>query len=123
MKFAEALRSGERLLKRTTIDAIQSNRLNDHQKRTFTSKSGDYGLGMWVPRVGALRQDFGWGGAAGALLAVDPGRNLSMVYMQHLLSSPNQGLRGTMIETFLAELEGKDLPKADNDYKNYTLTY
>jgi len=123
MKFAEALCAGQRLLKRSTIAVIHANRLSDHQKRTYTLKSGEYGLGMRVPIPGRLRQDFGWGGAAGALLGIDPGRHLSMVYMQHTLNSPNQGLRGAMIETFLAELEGKDLPKADNDYKNYTLTY
>lgn len=124
MKFAEGLRTGEQLLKRSTIDAIQSNRLTAHQGRTYTVKNGEYGLGMWVPRAGHLRQDFGWGGAAGALLAVDPGRGLSMVYMQHMLSSPNQGLRSSMVETFLAELEGReDLPKIDSNYKNYHLTY
>lgn len=124
MKFAEALRIGERLLKRSTIALMTENHLTDHQKRTFTIQTADYGLGLWAPKAGQLRQDFGWGGAAGALVGMDPGRGLSIVYMQHMLSSPNQGLRGRMIETFLTELEGiADTPKTDNDYQNYSLTY
>ena len=124
MKFAEALRTGETLLKRSTIHMMCQNWLTDHQKRTYTIKTADYGLGIWAPKAGQLRQDFGWGGAAGALLAVDVGRGLSMVYMQHMLSSPNQGMRGAMIETFLAELEGlQEMPTNPNDYKNYNLTY
>lgn len=124
MKFAEALRTGERLLKRQTIDLMTQNHLTEHQKRTFSIKTQDYGLGMWAPKSGELRQDFGWGGAGGVLLAVDPGRGLSMVYMQHMLDSPNQGLRGGLIRTFLTELEGK-MPAAEEnaDYKNYKLTY
>ena len=124
MKFAEALREGEKLLKRSTIDLMTQPWLTDHQKRTFTLKTADYGLGIWAPKEGQLRQDFGWGGAAGALLAVDVGRGLSMVYMQHLLDSPNQGMRGPMIETFLSELEGLEIQSQDpKDYKNYNLTY
>ncbi len=124
MKFAEALRTGEKLLKRSTIDLMTTNQLTDRQKRTYTVKTADYGLGLWTPKVGQLRQDFGWGGAAGALLAVDPGRGLSMVYMQHMRNSPNQGLRGAMIETFLSELEGReDSSEAPKDYQNYNLTY
>lgn len=124
MKFAEALREGEKLLKRSTIDLMTQPWLTDHQKRTFTLKTADYGLGIWAPKEGQLRQDFGWGGAAGSLLAVDVGRGLSMVYMQHLLDAPNQGIRGYLIETFLSELEGTQIqPQDPKDYKNYNLTY
>lgn len=124
MKFAEALRSGEKLLKRATVEMMTKPRLTDRQKRTYTVKTSHYGLGIWVPKEGQLRQDFGWGGAAGSLLAVDVGRNLSMVYMQHMLDSPNQGMRGPMIETFLSELEGLQTHADDpKDYKNYNLTY
>jgi len=124
MKFAEALRDGERLLKRSTIRRLCTDRLTEHQSRTFTIKTADYGLGMWVPREGQLRQDFGWGGAAGAMLAVDPGRGLSVVYLQHLLESPNQGMRSKMLQTFLMELEGlEDTAAEQEDVRNYNLTY
>ena len=64
------------------------------------------------------------GGAAGALLAVDESRGLSMVYAQHLLNAPNQGLRGQMVRTFLAELEGLDYLIPDPvDPQKYNLTY
>jgi len=124
MKFAEALRDGERLLKRSTIRRLCTDRLTEHQRRTFTIKTADYGLGMWVPKEGQLRQDFGWGGAAGAMLAVDPGRGLSVVYLQHLLESPNQGMRSTMLQTFLMELEEiEDTALEQEDVRNYNLTY
>ena len=126
MKFAEALRTGERLLKRSTIDLIKTNQLTPQQLEAFAlSKRGfGYGLGMWVPREGSLRRDFGWGGAAGALVGIDPGRGLSMVYMQHLLKSPNQSIRHQLICTFLNELEGRDVPSpASAEDKSYNLTY
>jgi CubicO group peptidase (beta-lactamase class C family) len=124
MKFAEALRTGERLLKQQTIDLIAQDHLTERQKRTYTLKNMNYGLGMWSPKPGQQRQDIGWGGAGGVLLAVDRSRGLSFVYMQHMLNSPNQGLRGKLIRTFLTELEGTAPAEQDNmDYKKYSLTY
>lgn len=124
MKFAEALRTGERLLKRQTIELMTTNQLSEHQIRTFTLPTMNYGLGMWTPKPGQLRQDFGWGGAAGALLGVDPGRDLSMVIMQHAQNSPVQGLRKHLVRVFLAELEGvSDVFTETPDFKNYNLTY
>lgn len=126
MKFAEALRTGERLLKRSTIDLIKTNHLTPRQLENFAlaKKGFGYGLGMWVPREDSLRQDFGWGGAAGALVGMDPGRGLSIVYMQHLLLSPNQSMRSQMVCTFLNELEDRDAPSpVSAEDKNYNLTY
>ena len=124
VKFAEGLRVGETLLKRSTIQMMTTNQLTPHQRRTYSLKTVGYGLGMWTPIPGQLRQDYGWGGAAGALLAVDESRGLSIVYAQHLLSAPNQGLRGQMVRTFLSELEGLDYLAPDPvDPQNYNLTY
>lgn len=124
MRFAEALRTGEKLLKRQTVQMMTQNQLTEHQIRTYSlSKSFGYGLGVWTPRPGHIRQDYGWGGAAGALLCVDESRSLSLVYAQHVLAPPNQALRGKLVRTFLEELEG--LPPSEDipDTKNYNLTY
>lgn len=124
VKFAEGLRTGEKLLKRSTLEMMTTNQLTPHQRRTYSLKTVGYGLGMWTPIPGQLRQDYGWGGAAGALLAVDESRGLSIVYAQHLLNAPNQGLRGQMVRTFLAELEGLDYSVPDPvDPQKYNLTY
>lgn len=124
MKFAEAMRTGETLLKRDTISLMATHWLTPHQKRTFPLKTLGYGLGIWTPMPGQLRQDFGWGGAGGALLAVDVSRGLSIVYSQHMLSSPNQGMRSRMVATLLEELEGVSAAKANTEAeKNYQLTY
>lgn len=124
MKFAEALCAGERLLKRETVALIAGDHLTDHQKRTFNLRTRNYGLGMWSPKEGHLRKDIGWGGAGGVMLAVDPERKLSFVYMQHMLHSPNQGLRSKLVNTFLEELEGQTVTRADaSDYQKNDLTY
>lgn len=122
MKFAEALCRGEKLLKRSTIERMSTNQLTEHQIRTFTIHNMGYGLGLWTPTPGQLRQDFGWGGAAGALLAVDPGRGLSLVHLQHMHRAPTQKLRAKLIRTFIAELEGVE-DTGGSDYKRNDLTY
>lgn len=123
MKFAEALRTGETLLKRQTLRMMTVDHLTQRQKRTFPLKTLNYGLGMWNPKPDQLRRDIGWGGAGGAILAVDESRGLSFVYMQHMLSSPNQGLRAQMLRTFLKELEGIEDEEQLENAKNYNLTY
>lgn len=124
VKFAEGLRTGERLLKRETLKLMTTNQLSLHQRRTYSLKAVGYGLGMWTPMEGQLRRDYGWGGAAGALLGVDESRGLSIVYAQHLLNAPNQGLRGQMVRTFLSELEGLDYFVPDPaEPQKYNLTY
>lgn len=122
MRFAEGLRT-HKLLKPETVKMLTTPQLTKQQASTFRLKTCDYGLGMWIPRAGELRQDYGWGGAAGALLCVDESRGISLVYIQHMLSSPNQGLRGKMVRTFLEELEGLEPSVEIPDVSNYNLTY
>lgn len=104
IKFAEALRTGEKLLKRDTIRLMTTDRLSDHQKRTYTSKIHGYGLGMRAPMDGHPRRDYGWGGAAGAFLAIDEPHGITLFYAQHVLSSPVQGLKAQAYTTVLEEL-------------------
>lgn len=92
--FLEAMREGEILLKRGTIDLMKTDRLTEGQRPFFWSNPAyGYGLGMRCPWSGSDNTDFGWGGAAGAYLAIDPENHLSFFYAQHVLASPVQGLR------------------------------
>ena len=103
MKFAEALREGEKLLKRETIALMTTDRLTDHQKRTYPSRATyGYGLGMKCPKEGGQRVDFGWGGAAGAHLAIDIPNGISLYYSQHQVLSPTHNIRN---RTYLAVLD------------------
>ena len=107
MKFLEALRVGDVILKKETIDLMAANQLTEHQARTYPPvKNYGYGLGVRTPRPGGIRTDCGWGGAAGAYLAVDRAHNMSVYYAQHLLESPNQGMRVRMYYKTLEELYG-----------------
>ena len=106
IKFAEALRTGEQLLKRSTIKLMTTDRLTDYQKRTYNyADFCGYGLGMRAPIPGMPRCDYGWGGAAGAYLAIDEPNGISLYYSQHTTTPPNQGLRSMIYTTLLEELD------------------
>ena len=65
-----------------------------------------YGLGVRCPREGSAVSDIGWGGAAGALCAVDRTLGYSLFYLQHALGSPYAPKRMPMLG---------DLPFAKNE--------
>lgn len=111
IKFAEALRTGEKLLKRDTIALMTTDRLTEHQRRTYTSPKElyGYGLGLKCPTDISQRTDFGWGGAAGAHLAVDPKNGISLYYAQHMILSPNQTIRARTYLMVIDELYGTNL--------------
>ena len=109
MKFAEALREGERLLKRDTIQLMTTDRLTEEQRNSFLkrfSANYGYGLGMRVAVEGLGRSDFGWGGAAGAYLAIDLPHKISIFYAQHVTLPPNRKERKKLYTTVLEELTG-----------------
>lgn len=109
MKFVEALRSGERLLKRSTVELMCSSRLTASQERSYwMNVHHGYGLGVRTPREGSIFTDFGWGGAAGAFLAVDMENRLSIYLSMHTLSSPAQGIRERVYLHVMAELMGRE---------------
>ncbi|MBQ8302628.1 MAG: beta-lactamase family protein [Clostridia bacterium] len=127
MKFLEALRIGDKVLKRETIAFMATPRLSKEQEMTYWSKdTHGYGLGIRCPRGDERYTDFGWGGAACAHLTVDPENELSIYFGAHLLSSPVQGLRSMIYRFVKAELFGESL---DDIYAllkgvhNYNLTY
>ena len=127
IKFAEGLRKGI-LLKPETVKYMMTDRLTDHQKRTYWNGTDyGYGLGVRCPKAGGVYPDFGWGGAACAYLAIDPEHDLSLYFGCHLIFSPVQGVRSMLYRMVRAELfDPDDLEKIDEDLKNlhdYHLTY
>lgn len=105
MKFAEALRLG-RLIKPQTLSLMITPQLTPEQIETFWQKDNHtYGLGMRCPKGDPRYEDFGWGGAAGAFLAIDLKRELSLYMGMHILSSPVGALRPYVYRFIRAELE------------------
>lgn len=104
-RFAEALAhggvaaTGERILSSRTINLMRGNQIEEHRLgiyRDSLSKSGyGYGLGvrtMMSPELaGSLSPvgEFGWSGAAGSYVLIDPDNSLTLVYFQHLLNCQN----------------------------------
>lgn len=111
MKFLEALRIGDIILKKETIDLMSTNRLTPAQKETYTlgGAGSGYGLGMRTPAEDGSVTNFGWGGAAGAYCAVDRVNGLSIYYAQHVLLAPNRPLRSWLYKTILADLNGEEI--------------
>ncbi len=87
---------GERIIGRKTIDLMRANHLNEVQLRDFQNDYlAGYGYGLGVRTLidpGMVSNssvgEFGWTGAMGTYLAVDPSERASVVYMHNL--SPNQ---------------------------------
>lgn len=127
IKFLEALRT-YKLLKKETLDLMCTHRLSEHQKRTYwTAATHGYGLGVRCPVGIECYEDFGWGGAAGAFLAVDRENEISIYLGCHLLSSPVQGLRSLVYRFVRAEIMDKDdiaeINKKLRELHNYSYTY
>ena len=100
-KFAAALANGgtgingEQIISRATIDLIRTNQLSEIQLKDFSwPQLNGYGYGLGVRTMldrvkggsnGSVGE-FGWGGAAGATLLVDPDIRLGVFYAHHMLN-------------------------------------
>ena len=110
IKFLEAMRVGDVILKKETIALMAKDHLTEQQRAMYNaaSRSGGYGLGMSALRSdNRERTDFGWGGAAGAYASVDPLNNVSFYYAQHVFGAPNRHLRSWLYKTIRADLLGE----------------
>ena len=104
MTFADALahygkaKNGEHILSEHTIRLMQTNFLTGKQQLDFNEKlywyvGYGYGLGvrtMADPVLGGANSpvgEFGWGGAAGSYILIDPSNRLAMVYAHHMLNN------------------------------------
>lgn len=100
-KFVSALanggvgRNGEQIISCNTIDLMRLNQLSEEQAKTFSwSQFVGYGYGLGVRTLidrakgGSIGNvgEFGWGGAAGATVLVDPDLKLSAFYTHHMLN-------------------------------------
>ena len=104
-KFSSALANGgvgangERILSPGTIELMRQNQLSPDKLKTFRHHQYlGYGYGLGVRTMMDLAEggscgsigEFGWGGAAGATVLVDPDLKLSMFYTHHMLN-PQEG--------------------------------
>ena len=87
--------TGERILSSGGVELLRTNTLDAHQIRTFDwQQLAGYGYGLGVRTLidkaagGSIGNlgEFGWGGAAGASVYVDPDIGLSAVYAKHVLN-------------------------------------
>ena len=115
IKFLEAMRVGDVILKKETIALMATDRLTEQQRVmcSYSTPSVGYGLGMRAPRQDPRHTEFGWGGAAGAFASVDPVNNVSFYYAQHVLHSPNRPLRPWLYHTIRADLLGETIQLPD----------
>lgn len=94
IKFLENLRLCK-LIKQETIDLMQQDELkdipyeNNSFRQLYEHRGYVYGLGVRCPSKAGKETDFGWGGAAGAYLAVDQKNEITFFYAQHVLNQPN----------------------------------
>lgn len=98
-KFAATLANngvglnGNRIISKATIDLIRTNQLSQYQRSFMVwpqLKGYGYGLGVrtMIDKVSGGANgnlgEFGWGGAAGATLLVDPDIKLGVAYAHHM---------------------------------------
>lgn len=106
IKFLEALRTGK-LVKPETIKLMRTDYLTDKQRESYWVRDYGYGLGVRCPRNGDDNvTDFGWGGAAGAFLAIDEKNEFTLFYAQHVLYLPEPLLRYKLTEAVRKALCG-----------------
>ena len=107
MKFLEALRIGNVILKDETIELMCEDRLTDLTRPAYWYTNYGYGLGIRSPLAG-VSTDFGWGGAAGAYLLVDRVNGITAYHAQHTLSSPNSAQRRALAQVITECILGGD---------------
>lgn len=101
-KFTEMMAAGgitmegQRIISEGTLDLMRKNHLNETQMKDFNwSHLIGYGYGLGVrtmvdPALGASPSpvgEYGWTGAAGAYVLIDPENRLSMFYAHHMLNN------------------------------------
>ena len=101
-KFTEMMAAGgvtmegQRILSESTLDLMRKNHLTEAQMEYFNwSHLIGYGYGLGVrtmvdPVLGASPSpvgEYGWTGAAGAYMLIDPQNRLAMFYAHHMLNN------------------------------------
>ena len=98
LKFSQMLANGgvyngKRIIGRKTIDLMRTNHLDEVQLKDFrNSYLAGYGYGLGVRTLMSLSEghsngsigEFGWTGAAGTYVSIDPSEGFSIVYMHQM---------------------------------------
>ena len=107
-KLLHSLCCDERILKRSTIDLMRTDQLSENLAQYVATGEGySWGLGVRCPRNGdGRRSDFGWGGAGGAYYSIDLSRQVTILYMQHVICS-TAGARRITIRDIVHEAVDK----------------
>jgi len=101
IKFSQMLANGgvyngQRIIGRKTIDLMRSNQLNEQQLRDFNFNNpylAGYGYGLGVRTLMSPAEanfngsigEFGWTGAFGTYVSIDPSEGFSIVYMHQMI--------------------------------------
>ena len=99
VKLLEALRVGDVVLKRETVDLMATDRLTAETRPYYWKPDGGYGLGVRC-KSAVLPDgsgDFGWGGAAGSLSVADREYGFTIMLVQHMLGAPDSALRWQIV--------------------------
>lgn len=98
--------NGYRVLKPESIELMRSNQLNENALKTYRvqnwSKPDGFGYGLGVRTIMDTKaantspnvHEFGWDGAAGSYVMIDPVNHITAVYVQHVLSHMYMALKG-----------------------------
>lgn len=120
MKFADTIANfgkaanGYRYLSPASVNLWRSNTLDSEQIKTFEwPHLNGYGYGYGVRTMidpascGSLSPvgEFGWGGAAGVWVIIDPDNSLAMVYTQHMLGNDEIYIAPRLRNTFYSCLD------------------
>lgn len=99
VKFLEALRIGDIILKKETIDMMASDQLTDQQRETYWWKHRcSYGFGVHCAKAGTDSHFFSWGGAAGAEPLIHREKGITFFYARHILEMNNDAINDQLRE-------------------------
>ena len=100
------MRIGDVILKKETIDLMAQDHLTPEQFQIFNRpRPGySYGLGVRTAVPGIKLKDFGWGGANGSFLAIDRVNQITVFYVQHVLTAPIGPYKNKLYEYLLDDL-------------------
>jgi len=101
IKFSQMLANGgvykgKRIIGRKTIDLMRTNQLNSTQLLDFNKNNiylSGYGYGLGVRTLMSINEsnfnssigEFGWTGALGTYVSIDPSEGFSLVYMHQMI--------------------------------------
>ena len=99
VKFLEALRIGDVILKKETIDMMTTDQLTDEQRSSFWWKHRcSYGLGVHCPLPNTDNHFFSWGGAAGAEPLIDREHGITFLFFRHIVGMNNDFINDSLRE-------------------------